>query len=75
MEKKSAPEEVKNHSDGDPAVQNTAVRADLMPNPAQSNSTMYEQAVCWGVTRVFTLGKYRSSTLVFDHRVRGPETR
>ena len=34
------------------------VRADLVPNPAQLNSTMYEQAVCWGVTRVFTLSEY-----------------
>ena len=46
-----------------------------MPNPAQLNSTMYDQAVYWGVTRVFTLSKYICSLLVFDHGVRGPKVR
>ena len=51
------------------------VRADLVPNPAQSNSTMYEQAVCWGVTRVFTLGEYakaRHSCLTTESGVLRP---
>ena len=51
------------------------VRADLVPNPAQSNSTMYDQAVCWGVTRVFTLGEYakaRHSCLTTESGVLRP---
>ena len=52
-----------------------SVRADLVPNPAQSNSMMHEQAVCWGVTRVFTLGEYakaRHSCLTTESGVLRP---